>query len=220
MGFVRHLTAGEIVFQVLFLQQELQNLGESLRNVVFMGMGEPLHNYEAVLDAVDILSHPHALAFGVRKITLSTVGVVPGILRLAEENVPVNLAVSLHGATDEKRMEMVPCAKKWNLDTLMDACRHYMEITKRRIFFEWTLISGENDSPEQAEKLGKLLHGLNAHVNLIPLNNTAYHGNPSDEVSVQSFQKILTDYGVPSTVRQRRGIDVAASCGQLASRDG
>ena len=217
MGFVRHLSPGEIVGQVLHVTRLLRETGESLRNVVLMGMGEPLHNYEAVMAAVDILVDRTGLALAPRFITLSTVGVVPGIRRLADEERPVQLAVSLHGATDAERDALVPVGRKWPLVELMDACRYYMEKRKRRIFFEWALISGRNDTPEQAHALGRLLQGLGeSHVNVIPLNPTRGYGEgPSGPDAVRAFQDILTTYGVPSTVRQRRGIDIDAGCGQL-----
>ncbi len=191
---------------------------ERLRNVVLMGMGEPLHNYEAVMQAIDILRDPNGLALGAERITLSTVGVVPGILRLAREQRPLHLAVSLHAATQEERAALVPVAGKWPLDELMAACRTYSETTGRRIFYEWTLIAGRNDSAEHARAVGRLLRGLPAQVNLIPLNPTGgYGGTPTHADAAKRFQKILADeFALPSTVRQRRGIDIAAGCGQLA----
>jgi 23S rRNA (adenine2503-C2)-methyltransferase len=218
MGFGRHLTAGEIVAQVLHVNRVLQARGEQLRNIVLMGMGEPLHNYDATLTAVKILTDNNGLAIAPRHITLSTVGIVPGICRLADENVPINLAVSLHAATDERRSALVPVNRRWPLAELMAACRYYNEKRGRRVFFEWALIAGENDTPDQAQALGQLLQGMNAHVNLIPLNPTeAYDGRASQHTAVRHFQAILADYGLPSTVRQRRGIDIAAGCGQLRS---
>ncbi|ATB36435.1 23S rRNA (adenine(2503)-C(2))-methyltransferase RlmN [Cystobacter fuscus] len=216
MGFVRHLSPGEIIGQVLHVTRLLRETNETLRNVVLMGMGEPLHNYEGTLAAVDILVDALGLALGPRFITLSTVGVVPGIRRLADEDRPVQLAVSLHGATDAERGALVPAARKWSLAELMDACRYYTHKRKRRIFYEWALISGRNDTPEQAHALGTLLEGMDAHVNLIPLNPTVgYAEQPSGPDSVRAFQDILAGYGLPSTVRQRRGIDIDAGCGQL-----
>ncbi|RMH01943.1 MAG: 23S rRNA (adenine(2503)-C(2))-methyltransferase RlmN [Chloroflexi bacterium] len=216
MGFIRHLTPGEIVGQVLFAIRTLTAQGESLRNIVLMGMGEPLHNYEATMTAVDIITNHKGLAIAPRHITLSTVGVVPGIRRLADEKRPIHLAVSLHAATDEERAALVPPARRWPLAELMDACRYYITRRQRRIFFEWTLIEGKNDTPEQAHALGQLLQGMDAHVNLIPLNPTVgYNGRPANQQTIQQFQTILAEYGLPSTVRQRRGIDIHAGCGQL-----
>ncbi len=216
MGFSRHLSPGEIVAQVLHINQILAKSGERLRNIVLMGMGEPLHNFDATMTAVDILIDHKGLAIAPKHITLSTVGVVPGIRRLADEERPVHLAISLHAATDEEREALVPPARRWPLDELMDASRYYIEKRKRRIFFEWTLIEGQNDTPEQAHAVGQLLKGMEAHVNLIPLNpTTGYEGRPSGKTAVKQFQEILSQYGLPSTVRQRRGIDIAAGCGQL-----
>jgi 23S rRNA (adenine2503-C2)-methyltransferase len=222
MGFSRHLRAGEIVAQVLHDQRVLKAAGEKgLRNIVLMGMGEPLHNYDAVMAALDIISDRGGLNIGPARISISTVGVVPGILRLAKENRPYNLAVSLHGADDADRGALVPINKRWPLAELISACRTYGEKTGRRIFFEWTLIEGKNDTPEQARKLAALLQGIDSHINLIPLNPTGgYAGSPTLDASVERFQKILLEAGYPATVRQRRGIDVAAGCGQLKAARG
>lgn len=220
MGFARHLTAGEIVGQAVHVDRVLREgpPPERLRNIVLMGMGEPLHNYEAVMTAVDILSDSAGLAISRKRITLSTVGVVPGIIRLAGEARPVHLAVSLHGATQAERVALVPVAKKWPLDELMEACRYYIAKQQRRIFYEWTLIAGRNDSAGHAHALGRLLQGQQCQINLIPLNPTAgYGGAPAGRESARHFQQILAEYGLPSTVRQRRGIDIAAGCGQLAT---
>ncbi len=221
MGYTRHLTPGEIVAQAVHVARALQAAAEPhrLRNIVLMGMGEPLHNYDAVMHAIDILRDPNGLALAAERITLSTVGVVPGILRLAREKRPLHLAVSLHAANQAERAALVPAAKKWPLDELMAACRTYSETTGRRIFYEWTLIEGKNDTPEHARAVGSLLRGLPAQVNLIPLNPTSgYHGAPTRSEAAKRFQKILMEeFDLPSTVRQRRGIDIAAGCGQLAT---
>jgi 23S rRNA (adenine2503-C2)-methyltransferase len=220
MGFRRHLSAGEIVSQVVHAARALRARDpRRLRNVVFMGMGEPLHNYGAVMKAVDILRDPSGLGLGAERITLSTVGVVPGIRRMADEARPIHLAVSLHSASQKERAALVPAARRWPLDELMAACRHFCATLDRRIFFEWTLIDGSNDTAEHAHAVGRLIRGLPAQVNLIPLNPTAgYSGAPSRGEAARRFQRILTDdYGLPSTVRQRRGIDIAAGCGQLAA---
>ena len=220
MGYTRHLTSGEIVAQAVHVARALRTAREPhrLRNVVLMGMGEPLHNYEAVMHAVDILRDEAGLALGAERITLSTVGVVPGILRLAREQRPLHLAVSLHAATQAERAALVPAAKRWPLDELMAACRTYSTTTGRRIFYEWTLIAGQNDSAEHARAVGRLLRGLPAQVNLIPLNPTlGYSGAPTRTEAAKQFQHILAEeFSLPSTVRQRRGIDIAAGCGQLA----
>ena len=190
---------------------------ERLRNIVFMGMGEPLHNYDAVMQAIDILRDSAGLALAGKKITVSTVGVVPGIRRLTAERRPVHLAVSLHGATQGERAALVPVARKWPLDELMGACREYTTTLGRRIFFEWTLIDGKNDSPDHAHAVGSLLKGIPAQVNVIPVNPTfGYAGEPTRPAGARAFQDVLAGYGIPCTVRQRRGIDIAAGCGQLA----
>ncbi len=216
MGFARHLRPGEIVAQALRAERALreQGAGDRLRNLVLMGMGEPLHNYDAVMAALDILCDTRGLCLGPRRISISTVGVAPGIRRMATERRPYNLAVSLHGASEEERSALVPASRRWSLAELMDACREYGSKTGRRIFFEWTLIAGKNDSPETAARLAALLEGIDAHVNLIPLNPTAgFAGHAS--ANADAFQRVLRAAGIPSTVRQRRGIDVAAGCGQL-----
>jgi 23S rRNA (adenine2503-C2)-methyltransferase len=222
MGFVRHLRPGEIVAQVLHARRVLHQIapGRRLRNLVMMGMGEPLHNIDSVMRALDIISDVRGIGIGPSKIAISTVGVVPGIQRMAAENSPYRLAVSLHGSTEEERAALVPASKRWPLEMLIAACREYGRKTGRRIFFEWTLIEGKNDSPETAARLARFLDGIDAHINLIPLNPT---GGFSGTASVRaiSFQKILLAAGFPCTFRQRRGIDVAAGCGMLkAERSG
>jgi len=211
MGFVRHLTAGEIVAQVLHCRAVLraEAAGNALRNLVLMGMGEPLHNYDAVMAALEIITDRRGINLGPARITISTVGVVPGILRLAEEQRPYGLAVSLHGASEEERSALVPASKRWPLAELVAACREYGARTGRRI-------AGKNDSPATAARLAELLRGIDAHINLIPLNPTGnYDGLATSAEAVGIFQRVLQDAGFPATVRQRRGIDVAAGCGQL-----
>jgi len=217
-GFRRQLAAAEVVAQVLHVARVLAEDGRRLRNVVLMGQGEPLHNYDAVMRAVDALIDQKGLELAAERVTLSTVGLVPGIRRLADERRPMSLALSLHGATDEQRTALVPVAKRWPLAELMDACRHFTARTGRGIFFEWTLIEGKNDSPEQAAALGRLLAGQRGQVNLIPLNPTAgYAGSPTGHARAKAFQAVLREHGFHSTLRQRRGIDIAAGCGQLAA---
>ncbi|MCR4375389.1 MAG: 23S rRNA (adenine(2503)-C(2))-methyltransferase RlmN [Acidobacteria bacterium] len=222
MGFERHLTTAEIVAQVLHVARAAHSAPRTphsaLRNVVLMGMGEPLHNYDATIAAAQILCDTAGLALSPSRLTLSTVGVIPGIIRLADERQPLSLAVSLHGATQETRAAIVPVARTWPLGDLMDACRYYCDRMDRHIFYEWTLIDGTNDCAEDAHALGALLRTQRAHVNLIPLNPTAgYDGTPTHIKAARAFQAILAEYGLPSTVRQRRGIDIAAGCGQLAA---
>lgn len=222
MGFVRHLRAGEIVAQVLHCRRALRAAGSGdLRNLVLMGMGEPLHNYDAVMAALEIITDRRGINIGPARITISTVGVVPGILRLAGEQRPYGLAVSLHGASEEERSALVPASRRWPLAELIAACREYVRRTGRRIFFEWTLIAGQNDSTQTASRLAALLQGIDGHINLIPLNPTAsYTGVAATADSVQAFQRVLQDAGFPATIRQRRGIDVAAGCGQLRAERG
>lgn len=239
MGFQRHLSTGEIMGQIMHVQRLLRRFGVDaavgsvaqeelpavedcrLRNVVLMGMGEPLHNYDAVMKAVDIMRDSAGIALAASRITLSTVGVVPGIVRLADEGRRVNLAVSLHGATQEEREALVPVARRWPLDALMEACHYYSKKLQRRIFFEWTLIDGVNDGEAHARAVGRLMQGLYAQVNLIPLNPTqGFEGTPCRSENARRFQRILDEeFSVPCTVRQRRGIDIGAGCGQLASGD-
>jgi 23S rRNA (adenine2503-C2)-methyltransferase len=219
MGFTRHLTTGEIVAQALLIAKSRGLEVPRFRNLVFMGMGEPLHNYDAVLAATEILADTAGLGLSPRRMTLSTVGVVPGIRRLTAERRPISLAVSLHAATQEGRLALLPpAAKAWPLEELMDACREYSAALDRHIFFEWTLIAGQNDTVDDANALGHLLSSQRAHVNLIPLNATdGYAGTATSCVAATRFQQVLAGFNIPSTVRQRRGIDIASGCGQLAT---
>jgi 23S rRNA (adenine2503-C2)-methyltransferase len=220
MGFGRHLTAGEIVAQAHHVERSLRDSqGERLRNIVLMGMGEPLHNFEPVMEALEILTDNRGLNIGPARVAISTVGHIPGILKLARHPKRYSLAVSLHGASDAERGALIPVNKKWPLADLIEACREYSAIKRARVFFAWTLIGGVNDSADHAHRLADLLRGLNAHVNLIPLNATeGYEGQAPAESNVREFQSIIQESGLPSTVRQRRGIDVAAGCGQLQSK--
>lgn len=217
MGFMRNLTPAEILMQVLYFARLLDKSdGQRLTNIVMMGMGEPLHNYNNVMKSLDVLTDADGFRMGARKITVSTVGLVPAIIRYADEKRQTPLAVSLHAATDEERDKLIPVNRRWPLGDLMDACRHYTNRTGRRLTFEWALINGENDTIEQATKLGVLLEGMLSHVNLIPLNPTAgYKGHPSSRARVSAFRQVLKEYGISSTVRVRRGIDIQAGCGQL-----
>jgi 23S rRNA (adenine2503-C2)-methyltransferase len=214
MGFARHLTVAEIFEQAMLFARDLEAEGDRLSNVVLMGMGEPFHNYENSVAAIRRLMDD--LGIGARHLTVSTVGLVPQIRRFAEEGLQVKLAISLHAATDAERMALLPVNKRWPLSELMDACRYYIEKTGRRITFEWASIQGENDTPEQAHALGKLLKGMLCHVNIIPLNPTGgYHHSPSGIDRVNQFIETLGEDGVSATVRVRRGIDINAGCGQL-----
>lgn len=217
MGFKRHLSSGEIVAQVMHYARQLHAAGERVTNIVVMGMGEPFHNYDNTLAAVDRLNDPDGYNFGARRITLSTVGLVPAIRRFAAEKRQVNLAVSLHAADDALRASMLPVAKKYPLDELLAACRDYAAATGRRITFEWALVDGVNDTPEQARLLASKVKGLLCHVNAIPLNPTGgYTGRPTSPQRAEQFKKILEQAGVPCTIRLRRGIEIQAGCGQLA----
>lgn len=220
MGFSRHLTAGEIVAQAHHVERSLRaSHGERLRNIVMMGMGEPLHNFEPVMEALDILTDNRGLNIGPARVAVSTVGHIPGIMKLARHPKRYSLAVSLHGASDEERGALIPVNKKWPLSDLLEACREYTAIKRARVFFAWTLIGGVNDSADHAHRLAALLEGMDAHVNLIPLNATeGYEGQAPAEQNVREFQRIIQESGLPSTVRQRRGIDVAAGCGQLKAK--
>ena len=219
MGFSRHLTVAEIVAQVLYFAHQLAQKEDHVTNIVMMGMGEPLHNYDNTLTAVDRLTSPDAFGLGARKITISTVGLVPAMRRYADEQRQTPLAVSLHAATDEERNKLIPVNKRWPIAEVLDACRYVVEQTGRRITFEWALINGQNDTIDQAQALGKLIQGMLCHVNLIPLNPTEeYGGLPSSPERVEKFQEVLEGYGVSSTVRVRRGIDIQAGCGQLRDR--
>lgn len=219
MGFQRNLSVGEIVQQVLFFARELAAEGDRVTNVVMMGMGEPLHNYEHTINALDILIDGKGLNLGARKVTISTVGLVPAMRRYAEEGRQTPLAVSLHAATDRERQRLIPVAKRWPLDELIAACHYYVARTGRRLTFEWALINGENDTQDQARLLGQLVKDLLCHVNLIPLNPTAdYGGLPPSRERVTAFQAELNRHGVSNTVRVRRGIDIQAGCGQLRDR--
>jgi 23S rRNA (adenine2503-C2)-methyltransferase len=222
MGFMRNLTAGEIIEQVLFFARDLKGQFEKLTNIVFMGMGEPFHNYEQTMKAIDILNHPGGFNFGSRRFTVSTVGVIPGIKRFTEEKRQVNLAVSLHAATNELRSSLLPINKKYPLEDLLGACLDYVKVTKRRISFEWALIKNINDSNEQFSQLCRILQpfvqkdSALCHVNVIPLNPTRrYAGEPTPAARAREICERIQSQGIPATVRLRRGIDIEAGCGQL-----
>lgn len=220
MGFKRNLSSGEIIEQVIHYARILKKTGESVTNVVVMGMGEPFHNYESTMSAIKRLNHPRGMNLGMRRFTISTVGIVPMIYRFADEKSQINLAVSLHAADDELRTSLIPVNKRYPIKDLIEACRCYVEKTHRRISFEWALIRDINDQPEQAHKLAKLLDRLLCHVNVIPLNPThGYGGQSTTKERAQRFQEVLESYGIPCTIRVRRGIDIQAGCGQLAIRD-
>ncbi|MEI8131632.1 MAG: 23S rRNA (adenine(2503)-C(2))-methyltransferase RlmN [Leptolinea sp.] len=217
MGFSRSLTSGEIVEQVLYYARRLAIEGEHVTNVVVMGMGEPFHNYDNTLAAMDRLNDQSGFNLGARRITISTVGLVPMIRRFASEKRQINLAVSLHAANDDLRSSLLPINKKYPLDELINACREYVEITGRRLTFEWALIQDVNDSPQDARQLIKLIRGIICHVNVIPLNPThEYAGKATPLSRARDFVAELETVGIPCTIRLRRGIDIQAGCGQLA----
>ncbi|HEX8804976.1 MAG TPA: 23S rRNA (adenine(2503)-C(2))-methyltransferase RlmN [Acidimicrobiales bacterium] len=218
-GFDRQLTTGEVVEQIVRAARRARDGGRRLGNVVFMGMGEPLANYDRVWPAVR-RAHDD-LGLSARHLTLSTVGIVPGIRRLAGEDLPVNLAVSLHAANDALRDELVPINRRYPLSVLMGACADYLRAKGRRLSFEWALIDGTNDRPADAWELAELARSLPlpAHVNLIPLNPTPGYptrGTPPD--GVRRFRRLLDEAGVNATVRRNRGTAIDAACGQLAAR--
>jgi len=217
MGFGRHLTADEIFEQAQLFSAELRAKGERLSNVVMMGMGEPLHNYDAAMAGVRRLMGD--LGIGARHITVSTVGLPKRIRQFADEKLQVKLAVSLHAATDVTRSSMLPINRKYPIEDLLAAVRDYVDTTGRRVTFEWALIAGQNDSVDEAARLGRLLRGIKCHVNLIPLNPTEkYGGQPTSPADVATFIDTLARHRIPATVRVRRGIDIDAGCGQLSER--
>ena len=216
-GLKRHLGPDEIVAQVLVGRSRLDP-NEQLRNVVYMGMGEPLHNYDAVCRSLRLLTHPEGIGLSSRRVTVSTSGLVPEIARLGQDfGGQIGLAISLHAADDETRTRLMPINKKYPLAKLMDALRAYPLPKRRRITIEYTLVAGKNDSAVEAKKLVKLLRGLPVKVNLIPMNPIeASTLGPPDLSGVLAFQRVLCDAGYSCFIRRRRGDEVAAACGQLA----
>lgn len=220
LGLRRNLTTWEIVDQVVQIQKSVQARGERVANVVFMGIGEPLHNYKHTLRAVRMLNHPEGLGIGMRHLTISTAGLVPKIRDLAAEKLPVRLAISLHATNDTLREKIMPINKKWNLQALLQACRDYQETTGRRVTFEYILLDGVNDSVEEARELVRLLQGTHALVNLIPWNPIeGVDFKRSRPSHVRAFQEIVEQSGIKCTVRQEKGSDIAAACGQLRLSD-
>lgn len=218
MGFTRNLSSGEIIEQVIHYAEILHQTNQQVTNIVLMGMGEPFHNYDATLAAIDRLNHANGMNLGARRFTISTVGLVPMIRRFAAEKRQVNLAISLHAADDELRSSMLPINKRYPLSDLMEACQYYVAQTNRRLTFEWALIQNVNDSPETARRLANLLDGLLCHINVIPLNPTQqYTGQGSTRERAINFKAELEKHGIPCTIRIRRGIDIQAGCGQLAA---
>jgi 23S rRNA (adenine2503-C2)-methyltransferase len=215
-GFTRNLNAVEIFDQARFFARELKKKGKRITNVVFMGMGEPFHNYDAVMDAVRLLNDPNGFGLGHRHITISTVGLVPEIDRFADEGLQVNLAISLHAPTDAQRSALMPVNRRYPIAELMAACARYAAKTRRKIFFEYVMLAGVNDDDESARALARLMRGHLYHVNLIPYNATPDgEFGATSETRMRAFQKILDEAGVPTTVRVPMGRDIAAACGQL-----
>lgn len=212
-GLVRRLTPSEMLDQVLFTQLDS---GLPVSNIVLMGIGEPLDNFDTVLRFLELVNSPEGMNIGMRHISLSTCGLVERIDRLAEENLQLTLSVSLHAPTDEIRSTIMPVNRRYNVQTLLAACKRYFEKTGRRISFEYAMIRGVNDTPEMAKLIASRLRGIAAHVNLIPLNDIPESPlKPSYPEVVQTFQKILEQHGIPATVRRTLGSDINASCGQL-----
>jgi len=218
-GFTRNLTTAEIVDQYIHVQRDVGE-GRRISNVVFMGMGEPLLNFDNVKKAVEIMTHRDMLDLSTRKVTISTVGVVPGIERMAKEMNKVKLAVSLHGTTDEQREKIVPLNKKWPIGEIMRALRNYPADNNRRIMIEYVMLKGINDSLEDARRLAKLIRGLPVKVNLIPFN--PYPGapfQPTPREEIEKFQKVLWDYNIAAFIRESRGQDISAACGMLRTKE-
>jgi 23S rRNA (adenine2503-C2)-methyltransferase len=232
MGFDRHLTAGEIVAQVLLFARQLRvapwsapglpgsKAIDHITNIVLMGMGEPLHNYDNVLQALRILNSNEGFNLGARHMTISTVGVVPAIRKLSQEPLQINLAISLHAPTDELRGQTMPINRKYPLEELFSACKDYIAETGRQVTFEYVLLSGVNDTPAHAQQLAELLIPLKqfAHVNCIPVNATAASYRTPGPDAIRAFRNALFDRGITNSVRAERGDDIAAACGQLRTR--
>ena len=217
INFVRDLTSGEIVEQILAVEQDT---GVRISNVVFMGIGEPLNNYDNVINAIKIINNPKGLNIGARHISISTSGLVPRIYKLAEENIQCTLSISLHATNDEKRSSMMPINNAFNITELMEACKYYIEKTHRRISFEYALAKDNNDNLEDAKELVKLLKGMLCHVNLIPINkieNGQYTKSSND--NIMKFRDYLNDHGIVATIRRELGSDIDAACGQLRRKN-
>ena len=215
-GLYRSLSAGEILNQVIYAQKDI---GKRISNIVMMGIGEPLDNYENVIKFLHNVNHPDGLNIGYRHISLSTCGLVDKIKELAKENLPITLSVSLHAPNNEIRDKIMPVNKKYKVEELIAACKEYIKITNRRISFEYSLIAGVNDSEENAYELAKLLRGMLCHINLIPVNHVEerefYKG---DALSIRRFMEKLVSLGMNATVRRELGSDISASCGQLRKK--
>lgn len=215
--FIRSLSSGEIVEQIIKIEQDT---GVRVSNVVFMGIGEPLDNYENVVNAIRILNNPKGINIGARHISVSTSGLVPMIYKLAEENIQCTLSISLHATTDEKRSSMMPVNKRYNIEELLKACKDYIKVTNRRISFEYALAKDNNDNLEDAARLVKLLKGMNCHVNLIPINKIENGKfDKSTNENIMKFRDYLNDHGIVATIRRELGSDIEAACGQLRRKN-
>lgn len=215
--FCRNLTAGEIVEQILAVEQDT---GDRISNVVFMGIGEPLDNYDNVIKAIRILNNPKGLNIGARHISVSTSGLVPKIYDLAKENIQCTLSVSLHATNDEKRSSMMPVNNRYNISELMKACKDYIAITNKRISFEYALAKDNNDNLEDAKALVELLKGMLCHVNLIPINKIENGKfSKSSNENIIKFRDYLNDHGIVATIRRELGSDIDAACGQLRRKN-
>ena len=215
--FIRNLTSGEIVEQVLAVQRD-QHI--KISNIVFMGIGEPLDNYDNVINAIHIINHPKGLNIGARHISISTSGIVPKIYQLAEEELQCTLSISLHATTNEQRSKMMPVNNAYPLEELMRACRDYIQKTNKRISFEYALAKDNNETLEDAQRLVKLLKGMICHVNLIPINkieNGAFVKSSNE--NIMRFRDYLNDHGVVATIRRELGSDIDAACGQLRRKN-
>ena len=216
-GLSRNLTPFEIEGQILRAQKDLD---VKISNIVLMGIGEPLDNYDNVITFIKNINDPDAANIGLRHITLSTCGLSDKIYKLADENLPINLAISLHAPRDSVRRDLMPVAKAYSLSSLMDACDYYFEKTHRRITFEYALVKGKNASFEEAQTLAKLLGNRNCHVNLIPVNPVTERNNiRTNEKETRDFHRHLTSLGINATVRRELGADINASCGQLRNNE-
>lgn len=215
--FVRNLTSGEIVEQLLAVERDAK---VKISNVVFMGIGEPLDNYDYVVNAIRIINNQKGINIGARHISVSTSGLVPKIYDLAKENIQCTLSISLHATTDEKRSAMMPVNNRYNIEELLKACRDYINTTKRRISFEYALAKDNNDNLEDAKRLVKLLRGMICHVNLIPINKIE-NGNftKSSNENIIKFRDYLNDHGIVATIRRELGSDIEAACGQLRRKN-
>ncbi len=215
MGFETNLKAEHIVSQVIHFAEILEKRGEHVTNLVFMGMGEPMANYDEMIRAVRLLTHDRGFGLGQRHITISTIGITSGIDKLAEEDLQIGLAISLHAPNNELRKKLVPTASPHSVEDIIESGRRYYKKTGRRVTFEYALMKGINDSPEIATELAKLLHGNGSHVNLIPINPTAGDFQRPSEDSVLEFERILNNGGINCTVRVEKGTEISAACGQL-----